>query len=71
MQFIELKALAGVNYARAQDVVAVQYVDPQKCNVIIAGGTSLSCHEAAKDVMARVQNALRATSETAHGHASR
>ncbi len=69
-QFIELKALAGVSYVRAQDVIAVQYNEANKSTLMLAGGSTLSCSEAAKDIMARVEAALRTTSETPHGHAS-
>lgn len=69
--FVELKALAGTNYVRASDVVAVQYSDPQKCIVILAGGASMPVAEPAAQVVTRIDAALTATPETPHGHASR
>jgi hypothetical protein len=70
LQFIEIRAMAGMSYLRAQDVIAVQHVEQQKCTVLMAGGLSLSCSEPAKEIMARVQAALRPTSETPNGHGS-
>jgi hypothetical protein len=70
-QFIEVRALAGMNYIRAQDVIAVQHVDTQKSAVMLVGGATMPCSEPAKDVMMRVQAALLAMSETPDGDASR
>ena len=69
-KFIEVRALAGINYIRAQDVIAVQFVDAQKATVMLAGGASMTCSEPAKSIMARVEAALQATSEIPHGDGS-
>jgi hypothetical protein len=84
MIFIEVKSLAGVNFIRASDIMAVQFSDREKCNVILPGGITLPCVEAASAVAERVTAALQgkpiepstsaATSaaprETANGDAS-
>lgn len=58
--FIQVKSLAGTNYIRASDVIAVSFTDKEKCNVIMAGGISLPCAEAASVVSARVETAMAA-----------
>ena len=60
MQFIQLKALAGVNFVRADMVIAVYSTEPGKCTVALAGGATVPCAEPAKDVIERVEKATRA-----------
>jgi hypothetical protein len=64
MIFIEVKSLAGMNYIRAADILAVQYNDPQRCTVVLTGGVTLPCSEAAKELAARLE-ALVAETKTA------
>ncbi len=54
MIYIEVKTLAGLSYVRGADVLAVQYNDPQRCTVVMAGGVTLPCTEAAKEVVALI-----------------
>ncbi len=76
MVFIEVKSLAGVNFIRATDVIAVQYTDREKCNVVLSGGISLPCTEPASAVAARITAAMGGgptemrVEETANGDAS-
>jgi hypothetical protein len=65
MVFIEVKSLAGINYIRASSVVAVQYVEPKKCTVVLGTGVTLQCTEAAKDVVDRLEAAVVADAESA------
>jgi hypothetical protein len=65
MIFIEVKSLAGINYIRASSVVAVQYVEPKKCTVVLGTGVTLQCTEAAKDVVDRLETAVAADAESA------
>lgn len=58
MMFIQVKSLAGVNFVRAGDVVAVSFTDATRCNVIMPGGISLPCTEAASVVAARIEEAV-------------
>lgn len=60
MQFIQLKALAGVNFVRADMVIGVYSTEPGKCTVALAGGATVPCAEPAKDVIERVEKAARA-----------
>lgn len=60
MMFLEVKSLAGMNYIRAADILAVQYNDPQRCTVILTGGITVPCTEAAKDLVARIETAMAA-----------
>lgn len=55
MIFIEVKSLAGISYIRASDVLAVQYNDPQRSTVVLTGGITVPCTEAAKDLVARIE----------------
>jgi hypothetical protein len=63
MQFIQLKALAGVNFVRADQVIAIYATEPGKCTVALTGGVTVACSEPAKDVMERVEAAMRAKRE--------
>jgi hypothetical protein len=60
MQFIQIKALAGSNFVRADQVIAIYATEPGKCTVSMAGGVTVPCSEPAKDVMERVEAATRA-----------
>jgi len=60
MVFIEVKSLAGSNYIRASSVIAVQYVEPKKCTLVMGTGVTLQCTEAAKDVADRIEAAVAA-----------
>jgi len=61
MVFIEVQSLAGINYVRAGDVIAVQYVDPRKSTVVMGTGTLVQCNEPAKDIAERVEAAVAAS----------
>ncbi len=63
MQFIQIKALAGANYVRADQVIAVYATEPGKCTIAMAGGVTVPCSEPAKDVIERVEKATRAIKE--------
>ena len=58
MVFIEIRSMGGVNYIRASEVIAVQFSDPQRCSIMMAGGISISCTEPASEIAARVEAAL-------------
>ena len=58
MVFIQIKSMAGVNYVRASDVIAVQFSDPQRCSIMMAGGISLSCTEPASVIAERIETAV-------------
>jgi len=59
IKFVALKALAGVNYVRADQVVAIAAIETSKCNVYLAGGVVIPCAEPAKEVIARLEAAWR------------
>jgi hypothetical protein len=61
--FIQVKALAGFSYVRADQVVAVYSTEPSKCNLAMAGGITVPCTEPAKDVIERVRAATDAKPE--------
>ncbi|HWG03431.1 MAG TPA: hypothetical protein VG271_00330 [Beijerinckiaceae bacterium] len=58
MIYIEVKTLSGLSYVRGADILAVQYNDPQRCTIVMAGGVTLPCTEAAKEVAARIEAAV-------------
>ncbi len=58
MIYIELKSLAGSNYVKALDVIAVQYTDSTRCAVMMQGGTTLPCNESAKSVVEKLEKAI-------------
>jgi hypothetical protein len=57
IQLVALKALAGLNYVRVDQVVAISATDPTKCIVIMTGGVTIPCAEPAKDVIAKLEAA--------------
>ena len=57
IKLVPIKALAGFNYVRVDQVIAIGATDPTKCNVYMAGGISIPCSEPAKDVIAKLQAA--------------
>lgn len=60
MIFVEVKALGGSNFIRADMVVAVSQNDPRKCSIVVqGGGNSIPCAEPARDVIDRLEAALR------------
>ena len=58
MIYIEVKSLAGISYVRASDILAVQFNDPQRCTVVMAGGVNVPCTEGAKEIVARIEAAM-------------
>jgi hypothetical protein len=54
MRLLALKALAGFNYVRVDQVIAITATDPTKCTVYLAGGVSVPCSEPAKDVIVKL-----------------
>jgi hypothetical protein len=63
IQLVALKALAGLNYVRVDQVIAISATDPAKCTVIMTGGVSIPCSEPAKDVIAKLEAASSGTQE--------
>jgi hypothetical protein len=57
LNLVAIKALAGFNYVRVDQVIAIGATDPTKCNVYMAGGITVPCSEPAKDVIAKLQAA--------------
>ena len=58
-QFIPVKALAGFNYVRADQVIAISANDQAKCLVLMSGGVTVPCSEPAKDVVAKLEAATQ------------
>lgn len=57
IKLVPLKALAGLNYVRPDQVIAIGASDPSRCNVYMAGGVTIPCSEPAKDVIAKLEAA--------------
>ena len=57
INLVALKALAGFNYVRVDQVIAISATDPLKCNVYLTGGVTIPCSEPAKDVIAKLEAA--------------
>ena len=53
----------------------MQQVEPTKCNIMLAGGVTVPCNEAARDIAAKIDAAMKSKletkpkQETGHGHA--
>jgi hypothetical protein len=65
MLYIQVKAMAGVNYVRAHDILAVQYTDRDKCTLMLTGGVLMPCYEAAAVVVARIEEQMTVGSAAA------
>ena len=57
VKFIPIKALAGFNYVRPDQVVAIAATEQGKCTVFLAGGVTIPRHEPPKDVLAKLEAA--------------
>ncbi|MGO9772857.1 MAG: hypothetical protein ACLPSW_25575 [Roseiarcus sp.] len=62
INLVAVKALAGFNYVRADQVVAIAASEPTKCVIYLVGGVTIPCSEPVKDVIARLE---AATAESA------
>jgi hypothetical protein len=54
INMVALRALAGFNYVRPDQVVAIAATETSKCNVYLAGGVVVPASEPAKDVLAKL-----------------
>jgi hypothetical protein len=54
MVLVALKALAGTNYVRADQVIAVTATEQYKCTIVLTGGVTVPCYEAASDVIVKL-----------------
>ncbi len=63
IQLVALKALAGFNYVRVDQVIAISATEPGKCVVMMAGGITVPCSEPAKDVIAKLEAASQGKQE--------
>ena len=68
MLFIQVKAMSGVNYLRAHDIMGVQYTDREKCSILMSGGVTVPCYEAASVVVARIEEQLKGAQPPAAQH---
>jgi hypothetical protein len=57
INLVAIKALAGFNYVRVDQVIAISATDPAKCTVVMTGGITVPCSESAKDVIAKLEAA--------------
>lgn len=63
LNLVALKALAGFNYVRVDQVVAIRATDPAKCDVFLAGGVVIPCSEPAAEVIAKLEAGLKSALE--------
>jgi hypothetical protein len=59
--FVAVRTLAGFNYIRADQVMAVATAEQTKCNIYLTGGVTVPCAEPAKDIVARIDAAAVVT----------
>lgn len=59
INLVAVKALAGFNYVRVDQVIAISAQDPTKCTIVMAGGYNVACAEPAKDVLEKFAAAAR------------
>jgi hypothetical protein len=58
MEFVAVKALAGSNYVRPDQVIAVTSTEQNKCLIVMAGGVTVVCYESGADTLAKISAAL-------------
>jgi hypothetical protein len=63
LKLVAVKALAGFNYVRADQVMAISATEPTRCTIYIAGGVAIPASEPAKDVIAKLEAAEAEPSE--------
>ena len=63
IQLVALKALAGFNYVRVDQVIAIGATDPAKCTVYMTGGIAIPVAEPAKDAIAKLEAASRGATD--------
>jgi hypothetical protein len=61
LNLVPVKALAGFNYVRVDQVIAVGAIEPTKCSIFMTGGVTIPCSEPAKDVIAKLEAASKDT----------
>jgi hypothetical protein len=64
LKLVPIKALAGFNYVRPDQVMAVGATDPARSTIYMAGGVAIPANEPAKDVIAKLQAADALPAET-------
>ena len=57
IELVALKALAGLNFVRVDQVIAISATEPTKCIVVMTGGVTIPVAEPAKDVIAKLEAA--------------
>ena len=62
-KLMAIKALTGFHYIRPDQVLAISSTEQSKCNVYLAGGVTIPCHESAKDVLAKLDIAAEEDKE--------
>ena len=63
LKLVQIKAMAGFNYVRPDQVVAIASTEQGKCNVYLVGGVTIPCHEPPKDVIAKLEAAAANANE--------
>eukprot|EP01037_Dinobryon_pediforme_P017826 gene17826-18054_t len=49
MLLVEIKAMSGASFVRAEHVVAIQQSESSRCTLVMLGGTVVSCMEPVRD----------------------
>jgi hypothetical protein len=65
LNLVAIKALAGFNYVRADQVIAIRSTDPAKCDVFLMGGVIIPCSEPAASAIAKLNAGLKSEAEAA------
>jgi hypothetical protein len=65
LNLVAIKALAGFNYVRADQVVAIRSTDPSKCDIFLIGGVIIPCSETAAEAIAKLEAGLKSQAEAA------
>jgi hypothetical protein len=59
MIYIQVKAMGGINYVRAKDILGVLFTEREKCNILMIGGVTVPCYEPAAAVVARIEEQMK------------
>jgi hypothetical protein len=60
LNLVAVRALAGFNYVRPDQVVAIRATDPTKCELFLTGGVIIPCAETASEVIVKLEAGMKA-----------
>ncbi len=60
MHLLEVKSLGGVNFVRANTIIALQMTPTGTCSIVLEGGAIIPSSEKPSEIARRVEDAMAA-----------